>query len=99
MKNKNAKLGEKGWFSWLTIRKDLVEDGISVPVEFLDGEKEEVHLSHSDDLNIDYLGDKDGAPIIKDDSMGRDLLIEITCPSMGWSKREALAYNIDFDWN
>ena len=99
MKNEDAKFGEDGWFSWLTIRKDLQEEELSIPIEFLDGDKEEIHLDHSDDLNIDYLRDNDGAPIIKDDFMGRDLLIEVSCPSKGWHKREAIAYNIDFDWN
>ena len=85
--------------SWLTIRGDLSEEGTSVPIQFLDGNKEEEHLDQWDDLNIDYLDDKDGSPIIPDDDLGRDLLIEVTCPSKGWNKREAIAYNIDFDWN
>ena len=84
--------------SWLTIRGDLTQEGLSVPVRFLDDGKE-THLSHSGDLNIDYLDDKDGAPIIEGDDLGRDLLIEVTCPSMSWNKRKALAYNIDFEWN
>lgn len=99
MKNKDAKFGEDGWFSWLTIREDLQDEGLSVPIEFLDGDKEEVHLDHSDDLNIDYLHDNDGAPIIDGDDLGRDICIEVTCPSKNIDKRRAVGYNIDFDWN
>ena len=101
MKNKNAKLGEDGWFSWLTIREDLQEEGLSVPIEFLDGDKEEFYLDHADDLNIDWVEEmnKEGEPIIDGDDLGRDICIEVTCPSKNIDKRRAVGYNIDFDWN
>ena len=40
--------------SHLTIRDDLVEEGLSVPVHFLDY-KEDVHVEHTDTLNIDCI--------------------------------------------
>ena len=100
MKNENAKLGEEGWFSWLAIRQDLVEDDLSIPIMWLDDMSED-YLSHSDGMNIDYVEsmDKEGAPILEDDHLGRDICIEVTCPSKNIDKRRAVGYNIDFDWN
>jgi hypothetical protein len=100
MKNENAKLGEEGWFSWLAIRQDLVEDDLSIPIMWLDDMSED-YLSHSDDMNIDCVEgmDKEGAPIIDGDHLGRDICIEVTCPSKNIDKRRAVGYNIDFDWN
>ena len=86
--------------SWLTIRKDLVGDDLSAPIMWLD-DKSEDDLFPSDDLNIDWVEemDQEGAPILKDDSWGRDICIEVTCPSKNIDKRRAVGYNIDFDWN
>ena len=100
IKDKDAKIGEEGWFSWLTIRQDLVEEDLSIPIMWLDDMSED-YLSHSDDLNIDCVEemDKEGAPILEDDHLCRDICIEVTCPSKKLDKRRAVAYNIDFDWN
>ena len=86
--------------SWLTIRQEDDEDVYSSPIMWLDDVSEH-DLFPSKDLNIDWVEemDKEGAPIIDSDFLGRDICIEISCPSKGWSKRRAVAYNIDFDWN
>ena len=86
--------------SWLTIRQDLDEDDLSAPIMWLDDGSED-DLFPSDDLNIDWVEemDKEGAPIIEDDHLGRDICIEVTCPSKNIAKRRAVGYNIDFDWN
>ena len=86
--------------SWLTIRQDLVGDDLSAPIMWLDDMSED-DLFPSDDLNIDWVGemDKEGAPIIDGDHLGRDICIEVTCPSKKIDKRRAVGYNIDFDWN
>ena len=66
----------------------------------LDSSWEEQLAIRLDDLNIDWVEemDKDGAPIIEDDYLGRDICIEVTCPSKNIDKRRAVGYNIDFDW-
>ena len=86
--------------SWLTIRQDLVGDDLSAPIMWLDDESD-YDLFPSDDLNIDWVEemDKEGAPIIEGDSWGRDICIEVTCPSKNIDKRRAVGYNIDFDWH
>ena len=86
--------------SWLTIRQDLVEEGLSIPIMWLDDMSEDF-LSHSDDMNIDWAEemDKEGAPIIEDDDLCRDICIEVTCPSKNIDKRRAVGNNIDFDRN
>lgn len=86
--------------SWLTIRQDLVGDDLSAPIMWLDDNSED-DLFPSDDLNIDWVEemDQEGAPIIAGDSLGRDICIEVTCPSKKLDKRRAVGYNIDFDWN
>ena len=86
--------------SWLTIRQEDSEEVMSAPIMWLDDESE-YDLFPSSDLNIDWVEemDKEGAPIIDDDSLGRDICIEVSSPSQGWSKRRAVGYNIDFDWN
>ena len=86
--------------SWLTIRQEEDEDELSAPIMWLDNSSE-YHLFSSDDLNIDWVEemDKEGAPIIEDDHLGRDICIEVTCPSKNIDKRRAIGYNIDFDWN
>ena len=86
--------------SWLTIRQDLVGDDLSAPIMWLDDNSED-DLFPSDDLNIDWVEemDQEGAPIIAGDSVGRDICIEVTCPSKKLDKRRAVGYNIDFDWN
>ena len=86
--------------SWLTIRQDLVGDDLSAPIMWLDDMPED-NLWQEDDMNIDWVEDmdKEGAPILEDDHLGRDICIEVTCPSKKLDKRRAVAYNIDFDWN
>jgi hypothetical protein len=86
--------------SWLTIRQEDDEDVMSAPIMWLDDESE-YDLFPTNDLSIDWVEDmdKEGAPIIDGDSLGRDICIEVTCPSKGWDKRRAVGYNIDFNWN
>lgn len=86
--------------SWLTIRQEDDTDDWSAPIMWLDDDSED-DLFPSDDLNIDWVEemDQEGAPIIAGDPWGRDICIEVTCPSKGWNKRRAVAYNIDMEWN
>jgi hypothetical protein len=86
--------------SWLTIRQEDDEDVWSAPIMWLDDGSED-DLFPSDDLNIDWVEemDKDGAPILEDDHLGRDICIEVTCLSKNLDKRKAIGYNYDFDWN
>lgn len=86
--------------SWLTIRQDMVGDDLSAPIMWID-DGSEYDLFPSDDLNIDWVEemDQEGAPIIAGDPWGRDICIEVTCPSKNIHKRRAVGYNIDFDWN
>ena len=62
--------------SWLTIRQEDDEDELSAPIMWLDDGSED-DLFPSDDLNIDWVEemDKEGAPIIEDDHLGRDICI------------------------
>lgn len=86
--------------SWLTIRQEDDTDDWSAPIMWLDDMSED-DLWQEDDMNIDWVEemDKEGAPIIEDDHLGRDICIEVTCPSKKIDKRRAVGYNIDFDWN
>ena len=86
--------------SWLTIRQEDDTDDWSTPIMWLDNHSE-YDLFSSDDLNIDWVEemDKEGAPILEDDLLGRDICIEVTCPSKNLDKRRAVGYNYDFDWN
>jgi hypothetical protein len=81
--------------SHLTIREDLVEEGLSVPVHFLDIKVDE-WLEDSEDLNIECLFSTDGEEL-NDKGMG--IIVSVTEPKFGWKDRMALAYSIDFDWN
>ena len=81
--------------SHLTIRDDLVEDGLSVPVHFLDRKADE-HIEDSDTLNIDCLFSTDGEEL---NNYGMGIIISVTEPKFGWKERMAFAYSIDFDWN
>ena len=85
---------------WLTIRQEDDTDDWSAPIMWLDDMSED-DLWQLNDMSIDWVEemDKEGAPIIEDDHLGRDICIEVTCPSKGWKKRRAVGYNIDFDWN
>jgi hypothetical protein len=86
--------------SHLTIRDDLIEEGLSVPVHFLDY-KEDVHVEDTPTLNIDCEFFTDGEELHD----GMTLIVKITDPSQKdkygkpWEERLAFAYNIDFDWN
>jgi hypothetical protein len=86
--------------SWLTIRQEDDTDDWSAPIMWLDDMSED-DLWQEDDMNIDWVEemDKEGAPILEDDHLGRDICIEVTCPSKGWNKRRAVGYNIDMEWN
>ena len=86
--------------SHLTIRDDLVEDGLSVPVHFLDY-KEDVHIEHTDTLNVECIFSTDGEELYE----GMSIIVRITDPTKQdkygkpWKDRMAFAYSIDFDWN
>jgi hypothetical protein len=74
--------------SWLTIRQEDDEDVWSAPIMWLDDESE-YDLFPSDDLNIDWVEemDKEGAPILEGDSLGRDICMG---PSKNIDKRRAV---------
>jgi hypothetical protein len=86
--------------SHLTIREDLVADGLSVPVYFLDY-KEDTHVEQTDTLNIDCIFSTDGEELHE----GMGIIVRITDPTRKdkygepWKERMAFAYSIDFDWN
>jgi hypothetical protein len=86
--------------SHLTIRDDLVEEGLSVPVHFLDY-KEDTHVEQTDTLNIDCIFSTDGEELYE----GMGIIVRITDPTRTdkygepWKDRMAFAYSIDFDWN
>ena len=86
--------------SHLTIRDDLREEEMGVPVRFLDY-KEDVHVFHTDTLNIDCIFSTDGEELHE----GMGIIVRITDPTQKdkygepWKDRMAFAYSIDFDWN
>ena len=80
--------------SHLTIRDDLVEDGLSVPVRFLDIKADE-YLEDSDTLDVECLFSTDGEELYE----GMGIIVSVTEPKFGWKDRMAFAYSIDFDWN
>ena len=87
--------------SHLTIRDDLVEDGLSVPVHFLDY-KEDVDIEQTDTLNVECIFSTDGEELSDE---GYTVIVRITDPTQQdeygkpWKERMALAHSIDFDWN
>ena len=89
--------------SHLTIRQDLVEENLSVPVRFLDYQ-EESWITDSDTLNIDeeYVPEN-GEQL--DDISGYNMIIKVTDLSQKdeygdpWEERLAFAISADFDWN
>jgi len=84
----------KDYFTYLTIRKDLIEEELSVPVYFLDS-KEAGLLEHTDTLNIDCLHSSDWN--LKDNGM--NTIVSVSDRSKKWKDREAFVYSVDFDWN
>ena len=80
--------------SHLTIRDDLVEEGLSVPVHFLDFKVDD-WLEDSEDLNIECLFSTDGEELHE----GMGIIVSVTEPKFGWKERMAFAHSIDFDWN
>ena len=87
--------------SHLTVRKDLVEDGTSVPVLFLDY-KEEAFIEQTDTLNIDCVYCTNGTEL---NDWGANIIIEVTDSTIKdrhgdpCEAREAFAISADFDWN
>ena len=89
--------------SHLTIREDLVEENLSVPVRFLDYQ-EESWITDSDTLSIDeeYVPEN-GEQL--DDISGYNMIIKVTDLSQKdqygdlWKDRLAFAISADFDWN
>ena len=88
--------------SHLTIREDLVEEELSVPVYFLD-HKEQEHIAQTDALNIDCLFSTPNGEELHHDGYG--IIVSITEPSRKdkygepWKERMAFAMSVDFDWN
>ena len=81
--------------SHLTIRQDLFEDNLSVPVYFLDIKVNE-WLEDSDTLDIECLFATNGEELNSD---GYNTIVEVTEPRFGWNKRLGYVHSIDFDWN
>ena len=87
--------------SHLTIREDLQEEELSVPVYFLD-HKEQEHIVQTDTLNIDCIFSTDGEELHHD---GYGIIVSITEPTRKdkygepWKERMAFAMSVDFDWN
>ena len=81
--------------SHLTIRQDLFEDNLSVPVHFLDIKVDE-WLEDSDTLDIECLFATNGEELHGD---GYNTIVEVTEPRLGWKKRVGYVHSIDFDWN
>ena len=88
--------------SHLTIREELVEDELSVPVRFLDYQEDD-WIADSDTLNIDEEYSTDGEQL--DDISGYNIIVRITDPNKldkygnPWKNRLAFAISSDFDWN
>ena len=81
--------------SHLTIREDLFEDNLSVPVHFLDIKVNE-WLEDSDTLDIECVFCTNGEELNSD---GYNTIVEVTEPRLGWKKRLGYVHSIDFDWN
>ena len=81
--------------SHLTIREDLFEDTLSVPVHFLDIKVNE-WLEDSDTLDIECVFCTNGEELNSD---GYNTIVEVTEPRLGWKKRLGYVHSIDFDWN
>ena len=87
--------------SHLTIREDLVEEGLSVPVWFLDY-KEDIHVEDTPTLDIDCDYCTDGEEL---NDWGANIIVKITDLSQKdqygnpWENRLAFAISADFDWN
>ena len=81
--------------SHLTIREDLFEDNLAVPVYFLDCKVDE-WLEDSDTLDIESVFCTDGEELNSD---GCNTIVEVTEPRLGWKKRLGYVHSIDFDWN
>jgi len=81
--------------SHLTIREDLFEDNLAVPVHFLDIKVDE-WLEDSDTLDIECLFATNGEELNSD---GYNTIVEVTEPKFGWKKRLGYVHSIDFDWD
>ena len=77
----------------MIIREDLVAQGLSVPIQFLDN-KALYQLDHSHTLKIEE--EFTSSNELNDDGM--NMIITINDPDRNWKNREAFAYSIDFGW-
>ena len=85
----------KGEAEMMIIREDLVAQGLSVPIRFLD-DKAHYQLDHSHTLKIEE--EFTSSNELNDDGM--NMIITINDPDRWWlANREAFAYSIDFGWN
>ena len=73
----------------------MVEDGLSVPIHFLDRKVDE-HIEDSDTLNIDCVYSTPNGEELYE---GMGIIVSVTEPKFEWKERLAYAYSIDFDWN
>ena len=77
----------------LKIRDDLVQEGLAVPVLFLDSQ-ESKHIEHSDTLDIQCEYTTNGEELSED---GYNTIVKISDPSMGWNNRLAFCYSVDYE--
>ena len=77
----------------MIIREDLVAQGLSAPIQFLD-DKAHYQLDHSHTLKIEE--EFTSSNELNEDGM--NMIITINDPDRSWENREAFAYSIDFDW-
>ena len=86
--------------SHLTVRKDLQEEGMAVPVRFIDT-KEDAHIAQTNSLTVDCLFCTDGEELHE----GTNIIVRVSDPTREdkhgkpWKDKMAFAYSIDWDWN
>ena len=79
----------------IKIRQDLVQDGLSIPVFFLD-DHTNGFVANTDTLMIACEYCTDGEELNND---GYNIIVRLTDPSVSWDGRLAFAMSSDFDWN
>ena len=77
------------------IRQDLVQDGLSIPVLFLDTHTEG-YIAHTDALSIKCEYSTEGEELHEG---GYNIIVRLTDPSVGFlDNRLAFAMSSDFEW-
>lgn len=72
-----------------------MQDGLSIPVFFLDTHTEG-YIAHTDTLSIKYEYSTEGEELHDD---GYNIIVRLTDPSKGLEGRLAFAMSSDFEWN